>query len=403
MKLFQQKRIYLDYAGATPVDPKVNDSLREGSAFFVNASALYKEGVEAGKRLEQAKNSISKMLMCRSDEIVFTSGGTEGNNLAIMGVFKKVKLENPSFVPHFIFSTIEHSSVLECANHLKEVGGEVTLISPEENGIVQVSKIKEALKENTVLVSLQYVNNEIGTIQKLGEVAKIIRHFKKEKDRDLVHPSFPYFHTDACQANLLPLSLSHLHVDLLTLDAGKVYGPKGVGLLFVRRDVHISPILLGGGQEKGLRSGTEALPQIIAFEKALEISEKRRKKDFKKTKRLQTLFWKLLKKNFGDTVINGSVEEDERVPFVCNFALPGEDSEFLVFCLDSEGIAVSSASSCQNTKENSYSYVVREIHPGLESSSLRVSFGRETTGRHVKRFFKALSMIKSRNNLKWNS
>ncbi len=241
---YGMKRIYLDYAAATPIDKRV---LRTMAPFFAkdfqNPSAFYKEGVFVRKHIEGSRKEIAEIIAGHSDEIIFTSGGTEGNNLAIQGAIKAFgNRVSKSRVPHVITSSIEHASVRSVLRALKERDEiELTEISVGKDGVVSLNELKEALRENTVLVSVMQANNEIGTIEPIAEIAKIIRNFKKKNNT-----TFPLFHTDACQSgNYLEINVERLGVDLMTLNSGKIYGPKGVGALFIRRGVALDPLIYG--------------------------------------------------------------------------------------------------------------------------------------------------------------
>jgi cysteine desulfurase len=395
---FNKKRIYLDFASITPIDSRVQKVLTKSHRFFANPSALYKEGVLAKKQIEQARTNISSLLGVSKKEIYFTSGGTEGNNLAILGAFhqaKKVLKENL----HMIVSSIEHSSVLECALYLeKEEGVKVTYVAPKEDGIIDPKAIRELIEPNTFLVSVQMVNNEIGVIEPITLIAKSIRHFKKHSIQADNQKMYPLFHTDACQAlNYLEINTTKLGVDLMTFDGTKIYGPRGIGVLYKKNSVTIDPVVFGGGQEEGLRSGTENTPAIVGISKAFSLCNTLRQKETLRLKKLQEYFLVKLTKQIPEAVLNGSLES--RVVNNVNFCIRGVDAEFLVFQFDAHGVALSSASSCLSKKEDSYSYVVKAIKPkeGCEGSSVRVSFGRTTTKSHIDRFFavyKKVSQIK---------
>ncbi len=395
-----KKRIYLDFASITPIDRKVQKVLTQSHRFFANPSALYKEGVVAKKQLENARQEIARTLRAHKDEVVFTSGGTEGNNLAILGAYKEAekKLEHNL---HMVVSSIEHSSVLECVKYLEtEEGVEVTYIHPNEEGIVSPREIGEALRDNTFLVSVHLVNNEIGVIEPIQEIAKTIRHFKKEQTKQGSQTSlvYPLLHTDACQAfNYLSIDTTKLAVDLMTFDGTKIYGPRGSGVLYIRRGVSMAPVIFGGGQEAGLRSGTENLPSIVALAEAFMLCEKTRTAETARLAKLQTYFFEKLKKEIPEAKLNGSL--NARVVHNINFCIKGIDAEFTVFQFDAAGIAISSASSCLSKKEDSYSYVVKRIKPteSCEGASLRVSLGRMTTKADIDQFFRVYKLkIKNR-------
>lgn len=390
MNKFFQKRVYLDFASITPISKIVSREMKKGELFFANPSSLYKEGVLAQEKIEEARKGIACFLNARAEEVFFTSGGTESNNLAILGVFKDFKLKNKEKVPHFIVSTIEHSSVMECMRHIEEVGGAVTYIAPDKEGIISPRSVKEALRPETILVSVHMVNNEIGTIEPIAEIAKEIRHFKKVNSLSSHHSSsitYPLLHTDACQAfEYIKIDTLKLHADLLTLDSSKIYGPRGSGVLYVKKGIPVATILYGGAQEKGLRSGTENISAVLGTAKAFELTEKNRFKEFQRQLELQKYFLSLLSKKIPHAKVNGSLLE--RVPGNINFYIYNLDAEFALFELDSHGVAVSTASSCVNNMDESYSYVIKEINPGAEKSSLRVSFGRTTTKKDIDKFFK---------------
>ena len=244
-------KIYLDYAAATPLEPAVSSLIQKVyKEDFASPSSIHGFGVKAKNRLDRARKDIAGILGAHDDEIIFTSGSTESNNLAILGVIKFYG----SF-PHIVTTNIEHSSVLEVFRHLEKTKqAEVTYVPVEKNGIVDPKKIRKALKANTVLVSVMYANSEIGTVQPLREIAKEIRHFNKKNDKKARQV---YFHTDATQAiNYLPLHVEKLGVDLMSLSGVKIYGPKGVGVFYIRRRTKIEKVMLGGDQQFDMRAGS---------------------------------------------------------------------------------------------------------------------------------------------------
>jgi cysteine desulfurase len=374
------KRIYLDYASVTPIDKSVSkEVLRVSKKYVANPSSIYQEGVRAMEFLGSCRKKVGDVLEVHADEIIFTSGGTESNVLAISGVFLGYK---GSGIPHIISSTIEHPSVRELLSALEKKGEiELSLISPNEEGIVEPAKIKEALKLNTLLVSIMYANNEIGTIMPLSVIGKKLREYKKEQNR--TEFEMPFLHTDASQAvAYLSMRVPSLHVDLITMDGGKIYGPRGVGVLFAKRIVPLKSITNGGSQEKGRRSGTENLPGIAGFVLALLKVEKDKEKEFKRIESLRNLLLLNLKsskigKRF---TINGTMTNGERLPNNLNICIPEIDAEFLVLTLDALGLSLSSVTSCKTLSEDSYSYVVQEVS-GVDCSrsSLRITLGKYTT------------------------
>lgn len=375
---FFKRRIYLDYASLTPIDKRVLREINNfSSSEYANPSSFYKEGVQAKEILKNSKIEISDYIHSHPSEIYFTSGGTESNNLSILGVIESLHEKGVEYDKmHVLISVIEHSSVRECANHLSNLGVEVESISVNENGVVSVDEIKNKIKSNTVIVSIMTVNNEIGTIQPIREIAKTIRHFrlnsKQASDFNFQDFAYPVFHTDASQAFLFEeINTEKLGVDLLTLDSSKVYGPRGFGLLYVRKNTPIVPIIFGGGQESGLRSGTENIPVIRGFAKALEIANNEREVEVKRVGELRDYFIKELKKIREDIKVNG-----EGSPFILNVTIPKIDNEFFVLQLDAKGISCSTKSSCLGDSDESY--VLNAL--GVKSKeSVRFSFGRWTT------------------------
>jgi len=374
--LNDMKRIYLDYASLTPVDPRVIREMKAySSSDFANASSLYKEGVAAKKALEEGRSKVAAFLHAHADEIIFTSGGTEANGLAIEGAGRTAH-RNGFEKPHLIISTIEHSSVIETANMMEKHGVEVTRISVNEKGIISLEELKKALKPSTFMVSIMAVNNEIGSIQPLRDAIKIVRDYRKARTDGKVQ--YPLFHCDAAQAPLyMDLNMEKLGVDLLTLDGTKSYGPRGIGCLFIRRNTPIEQIIYGGGQERNMRSGTENIPAIMGFAKALEIAAKDREAEMLRISNLREQFINGLKTVRSDIQVNGSelLSNDDQSPHIVNVSIPGIDNEFFVLQLDARGVACSTKSSCLRDEDESY--VLKAM--GKESNvSIRFSFGRWT-------------------------
>ena len=379
------KRIFLDYASTTPVAKEVADKMRETEqGAWANPSALYGEALIAKEVMQKARESIARILNCQKTDIVFTSGGTEGNNLAILGVFEACRTRD--FTPHIVTTVIEHSSVLEVCKEIERRGGEVTYVSVDENGVVNPKDIAKAVKENTVLVSVMYANNEIGTIQPIKEIGKLLRDHRHKKD-----VLIPYFHVDACQAPLyLPMQTLSLGVDLMTIDGIKIYGPRGAGILYVKSDVAVRPVLFGGGQERGLRSGTEHVASAVGLAHALEIAEGMREKESARLTAIRDYAIEKILKAFPDSRLNGGAGMS-RLPNNINICFPGLDAEFAVVSLDVAGISASYSSSCRTLAEDSFSYVVTALgKPECKSSSLRFTLGRESTKNDIDALILAL-------------
>jgi cysteine desulfurase len=387
---FRHKRqkptqIFLDYASITPVDKRVQKEMEKYSGTeFANPSALYSEALSAKKVLDESREKIADILNVQKNDIFFTGSGTEGNNIAILGIFEAHR----DYVPHFITSVVEHPSVLEVFKEIEKRGGEVTYVPVSSEGIINTKEIASAIKTNTVLVSIMYANNEIGTIQPIKEISKNIREWRHQNKTNL-----PYFHTDACQAALyLPIDCLKLGVDLMTLDGIKIYGPRGVGMIYIKNNVKISPVIFGGGQEKNIRSGTENIPGIAGFAIALLIAENLKEKEIVRLKDVRDYGISEIRRNFPKAILNGSL--DFRLPNNINFCFPGLDAEFAVISLDVNGISASYSSSCRNLKEDSSSYVVESLgKKDCQLSSLRFTLGRETTKNDIDELVIALKRV----------
>lgn len=416
--LKKRKRLYFDYASVTPIDNRVTKYMnRISKLYFANPSSLYKDGVEAKKVLEVAREEIAKCLEAHADEIIFTSGGTESNNLAILGTVNALwsKVERTfsanhsdevsvTLKPHVVVSAIEHPSVSEAIRVLEKSGVEVTVIPVEPDGIISAKKIKAALKAQTVLVSVMYANNEIGTVQPINEIAKALRSYKKSLGRDNL--GLPHFHTDACQAvNFLSMRVPSLGVDMMTLDSSKFYGPRSAGVLYVRRGIEIKEQVYGGDQEKGKRAGTEDVAKFAGFAKAFSIAHAEREMEVKRVAELRDDLLNWMLDQIPDLGVNGSLSS--RLPNNINVCLPGRDAEFMVLQLDAKGVCVSSVTSCHAQREDSYSQVVaalgetfseddarqKEYYKDCSRSSLRITLGRFTTKKEVEKLKKILAKV----------
>jgi cysteine desulfurase len=376
-----QKRIYLDYAAATPLDSQVKKAMEPfWDEHFGNAGGIYQEGVYAKKVLDESRNKVANLLGAKSEEIVFTASGTESNSLAIIGLFNFLEEKNLLKGSHIITSTIEHPSVLEIFKEYEKKGLEVDFAPVDKEGILDLEVFKKLLKENTVFVSIMYVNNEIGTIQPVKEVSEIVKKFNEKI----------ILHSDACQGPLLlDVNVNNLGVDLMSIDAQKIYGPKGVGALYVKKDIDIKPVIIGGSQEMGLRPGTENIPLIVGLATALEIVDRDREEVRDKILKLREyLLDKLLE--IPGLKLNGNREK--RIANNINISIEGQDSEYLVLALDSKGIACATKSACIRDRKIG-SYVVQALDGEGGGGGLRFSLGRETTKEEADRVFVALSEI----------
>ena len=379
--MFRNKNIYLDHAGATPIDKKVFRKMAYyEQGFFANPSAIYKDGVNVRNIIEESRDKIAKLINAHKDEIIFTSSGTESDALAIFGVVKDWRMKNKGKIPHIITTKIEHPAILENCRILEDLEeAEITYVGVDKEGIINLEELKDSLKENTILVSVMYANNEIGTIEPIEEVAKIIRHFRKEKKS-----IFPLFHTDAAQAinYLYTENVEKLGVDLMSFNSSKIYGPKGIGILYKKRNINLSPLYSGGGQEFGLRSGTESIGLIVGVAEAFDITNKIKQKEVERLIKIRDYGIKKLLSLSGISgykiILNGS--KTERLPNNINISISGISSELLVIELSSLGIFVSEKSACHSADDNG-SYVIKAIRKicpkdGSIEGSLRISLGR---------------------------
>jgi len=397
------RRVYLDYASLTPMDPRVIREMKRFSGRgYANPSSWYKEGVAAKNALDEGRKKAASFIHAHPDEIVFTSGGTESNNLAIIGAVEALHEKGVGYSKmHIMTSIIEHSSVRECANYLNGKGVMVDAIPVGKDGIVDLDVLKKKIRPETVMISVMAVNNEIGTIQPIREIAKAVRQARAcigAGPFDFQDSKYPIFHTDASQAALYEdLNIERLGVDLLTLDGTKIYGPRGVGALFIKRDTPISSVIHGGGQESGMRSGTENIPAIMGFAKALEIAGTERYSETIRIRGLKDHFYEGLKEIRKDIEANPRISPDgsetRQSPHILNISIPDIDGEFFVMQLDAKGIACSTKSSCLRDEDESY--VLKSI--GADSKdSLRLSFGRWTKKGQIKRAIKVIGAILSK-------
>lgn len=394
------RKTYLDYASATPIDKRVIKLMSAyDRSFFSNATSIHSGGIKARKIIEQAREDIAKGMNAHSDEIIFTGSSTESIAMVIFGVVNNYLLNNKGSIPHIITTEIEHPAVLMNFKLLAERGkAEVTYVKVDEKGFINPLDIKESLKKNTILVSVMYVNNEIGVIEPIQEVAKVIRHYRKNQEKPSI---YPLFHTDATQAvNYLDISnIEKLGVDMLSFNGSKIYGPKGVGVLFKKRNIQLSPIYSGGLQEFGLRSGTENVSSIAGLALAFEITNKMKVKESERLTKLRDYaFQKLLGINNSTNhlIINGDLKQ--RIPNNINISIKGIASELLVIELDAKGIEVSSKSACKSGEDDD-SYVVRALRIASggeyheEEGSLRITLGRDTKKADIDKLVEILIKI----------
>jgi cysteine desulfurase len=372
-----KKRIYLDHAAATPLNPEVKKAMLPFlENVFGNPSAVHQEGVLARTAVEDARSKIANTLGIRPTGVTFTSGGTESNNLAILGLVKKLHQENGrAYTDMEVITTeIEHPSISEVMPELRNLGVTVQFIKVDSEGKITVPALEAALSPKTVLVTFAYANSEVGVVQSVSRLARVVRRYEKENDNKI------FIHVDAAQAPLwLPCQLERLDVDLMSLDVGKCSGPKGVGILATRNNLSVLPILHGGGQEQGQRPGTENVAGIVGAAKALEIAQVTYLQRAEKVALIRDEFVTNLRLAIPEVLLNGP-EGENRLANNINISLPQTDTEFAVVYLDTNGVAASTKSACAGAGGGE-SMVVLKMTSDIEraKSTLRLSLGEETT------------------------
>ncbi|HHT69335.1 MAG TPA: cysteine desulfurase NifS [Firmicutes bacterium] len=355
--------IYMDHAATTPVRPEVVEvMLPYFGTEFGNASSVYGWGRRAHQALDQARDTVAELLGAASNEIIFTSGGSEGANLAIKGVAWAYQTKGK----HIITSAIEHHAVLDTALWLKKHGFEVTILPVDEEGFVSPAEVEKALRPDTILVSIMHANNEVGTIQPIAEIGAIVRK----------HGAF--FHTDAVQtAGVLDLNVEELNVDLLSLSAHKFYGPKGVGTLYVRKGVRLDPLIHGGAQERRRRAGTENVAGIVGLAKAFELAREERVAENARLTKLRDRLIEGLQ-TIPSSKVNGSLSQ--RLPNNVNVCFQYIEGESMLLNLDLRGIAASSGSACTSgSLDPSHVLLAMGLTHEIAHGSLRLTLGRDNT------------------------
>lgn len=389
--------LYLDNASATPVDPLVLETFYTiQKTCFANPGSIHRLGIKAKKHIDTARKKVATALQARPEEIIFTSSATEANNLCLYGVIDRAKKDGAG-MPHVITTSIEHASILEPLRELENQKHiTLTVVPVTSEGIVEIKSIREALTSETVLVSVIHVNNEIGTIQPVREIGKMI-----EKYREAHKSEYPYFHTDSCQAiNYLDVRPEAFRIDLCTLNSSKIYAPRGAGILYVGKRVKIDPQIIGGDQERGLRAGTENAATIVACGEAIEKTVVMREKESRRVYELQKYLFEKLREEIANVKVWGSEKSDERLPNNINISVPGVFSEEFVVGLDMKKIAISSKSACGMNSDDG-SYVIRALG-GTEQESkeaIRISLGRTTTKEDVDRLVEEVKKIYNRHQL----
>ena len=366
---------YFDNAATTPLDSKVAKLMHEiNLSYFGNPSSIHRKGQQAHNIIEKSRKSIAKLLNCKSSEIYFTSGGSESNNIILRGILKPGD--------HFITSSYEHPAILNLIDFLKSKNIEVTLIKPEPNGYIDPKKIEQNIKSNTKLVSIMYVNNEIGTINPINEIGTFL------KTKNI------YFHTDAVQLiGKRSFDFSNEEVDFISIGAHKFYGPKGVGLLYIKSGTKVFPLIMGGGQEGGIRAGTENISGIAGMSLALEIAYQNLEKNIENIKELETMFLKELSKHNIHYRVNG----ENRIQGILNLTFFGVDSHSLVINLDMVNIAISAGSACSSGSINIPKTLLEiGMNPDEAKNTVRISIGKLTNKNDIKHLAQSIAEIINR-------
>ena len=366
--------VYLDHAGTTPLDPKVLEAMIPYfSQSFGNPSSLHSVGQEARYALDEARERVAGVLHCRPREVVFTGGGTESDNAAIHGVATALQETGN----HVITSSAEHHAVLHACQHLESLGFEVTYLPVDADGMVQPEAVYNAINERTTLVSIMYGNNEIGTINPISEISKSIKKQAQDLSRTIV------FHSDAVQAaGFLDLNVAHLGVDLMSLSGHKFYGPKGTGVLYIKRGTAYLPLSHGGGQERERRSGTENIPGIVGLSLALEAANSIREETSQRCAAMRDRIIEAVLERIPGSRLNG--HPSQRLPNNVNFSFAGVEGEPILLGLDMAGIAASSGSACSSGSLEP-SHVLLALGQSAETArgSLRLTLGRDNTEEEV--------------------
>jgi len=384
------KRIYFDYAATTPIDKSVLQKMMPYlKNKYGNASSLHKFGQEANNALDEARERVAKFLNCKPAEIIFTGSASESDNLAIRGVIKAIKKKKQAGERiHVITSKIEHKAVLETFKDIEKDGARVVYLPTGTDGLINLDDLRAEITPETDLISIMYANNEVGSIQPIKKIGEIVAKINKNEE----HPV--YFHTDAAQAaNWLDCDVGKLGVHLLTLSGHKIYGPKGVGVLYIKEGTPILPIIFGGDQEWKLRAGTENIANIVGMAEAIK-KIKHTKSEFMEMAKMRDMLVKGVLSNVQGSKINGPKKEEDGLPNIVNFSFLGVEGESLVIALDQQGIAASTGSACTSTALMPSHVLIAMGLIDLDAhSSLRISLGKYTTIQEINRFIKTLPKI----------
>ncbi|ATW27966.1 cysteine desulfurase NifS [Candidatus Formimonas warabiya] len=375
------KRIYMDHGATTPLHPEVisvmSDVMKE---VFGNPSSLHYFGREAKKYVDEARQKVADLIGAKFEEIYFTGGGTEADNIAVFGTL----YANSKKGRHIITSSVEHHAVLDSCIQLAKAGYDVTFLPVDQYGMVDPDQVKKEIRKDTVLISVMHANNENGTIEPVEEISEIAKE----------HGVF--FHTDCVQTvGKIPVNVDDLGADLLTLSAHKIYGPKGIGALYKRKGVRVSPLIHGGGQEKKLRSGTENTLGIIGFGKAAELAARDLETDNIRVKQLRDKLIQGVMEKISDVRLNGHPEK--RLPHNAHFSFAYVEGESLLLSLDMKGVAISSGSACSSRSlQPSHVLVATGLPQELVHGSIRITLGRDNTEEDIDYVLNVLPEIVAR-------
>ncbi len=368
---YDNKIIYLDHAATTALDPQIlGKMLKYFGPEYGNASSMYLSGRRSASIIATARKTVAEIICSRPDEVIFTGSGTESDNLALKGAARA----NRDYGNHIIISPIEHKAVIESAKQLEKEGFSISIAPVDNKGVIDISSCIDLITDKTILISIMYANNEIGTVQPIGELVDAINDWRSSHNNS----QFPILHTDACQAaGALSLDVNKLGVDLMSLNGSKIYGPKGIGALYKRKEIKIVPIITGGEQEQSLRAGTESLPLIFGFAEALKKAEVLRNKENARLTELRDYFIKQLIDRVPSVIVNG--HRVNRLPNNVHISIPYIEGESILLMLDRVGIEASTGSAC-SALDLRPSHVLTAIglEPELAHGSIRFSLGRET-------------------------
>ncbi len=391
-----KERIYLDYAATTPVDPRVLDAIQKSFQQYGNSESTHGFGFDSHELLQQSRKLFAESLNVHPREIVFTSGGTESDNIATLGITRKFMRDNPGVQPHIITSNVEHHAIWKSCEYLEKLGVKITFVPVDAQGMVSANKIQELITKNTILISIIHVQNELGTIQPIQEIGKIA------KDENIL------FHSDSTQAfGKLHIDPNQMNVDMFSASAHKLYGPKGVGLLYIKnsgrktsiddwtaeepdeKDYYVEPIMFGGGQENGIRPATVNVQSIVGFAKAFEIMDEVRNEEMNRLREYQQELTSFVLSSIPDSRLNG--HPNLRLATHNNFSFKNINGFDILTELDQRGYAVSTGSACI-AQSDEISHVIDALHlpKDYQQGTLRISTGRFTTPEHIRKFKIAL-------------